>query len=143
MNIKAITIRQPWAYLIAAGFKDVENREINRNRGRIKYRGVIYIHAGKKTSTIRFTQAQEDEIDRHPGLREEIEKAKKMTGMIIGKVEFVNCVRNSDSLWATNGMIQIVLKNAKLFNKPLENVSGRPSIPWNYETSDDFVDNIG
>jgi hypothetical protein len=40
--LKAITIRQPWASLIAAGIKDVENRTQNW-----RYRGRLAIHASQ------------------------------------------------------------------------------------------------
>jgi hypothetical protein len=40
--VKAITIRQPWAHLIAAGVKDVENRSRNWS-----HRGRIAVHAGQ------------------------------------------------------------------------------------------------
>src|SRR4051812_9812953 len=40
--MKALSIRQPWAYLIAHGFKPVENRTWNT-----KVRGEILIHASK------------------------------------------------------------------------------------------------
>lgn len=39
--MKAITIRQPWAALIVAGIKDIENRTWTT-----KYRGPLLIHAG-------------------------------------------------------------------------------------------------
>lgn len=40
--MKAITIRQPWASLIALGEKKIETRS-----WQTKYRGPILIHAGK------------------------------------------------------------------------------------------------
>jgi hypothetical protein len=39
--MKALTIRQPWAALIVAGFKNIENRTWTT-----KYRGPLLIHAG-------------------------------------------------------------------------------------------------
>ena len=39
----ALSILQPWAYLVAAGFKPVENRRWKTSR-----RGPFYIHAGKR-----------------------------------------------------------------------------------------------
>lgn len=39
--MKAITIRQPWAALIVAGIKDIENRTWTT-----KYRGPLLIHVG-------------------------------------------------------------------------------------------------
>ena len=42
--MKVITIKQPWASLIAYGYKRYEFRSWKTN-----YRGPIYIHAGKGT----------------------------------------------------------------------------------------------
>lgn len=42
--MKAITVRQPWAWAIMHGGKDVENRSRNIAG---KYRGPVVIHAGK------------------------------------------------------------------------------------------------
>lgn len=39
--MKAISIKQPWASLIAHGIKDIENRSWRTN-----YRGRVLIHAG-------------------------------------------------------------------------------------------------
>jgi len=41
--MKALSIRQPWASLIMAGIKPVENRTWKTN-----FRGRIWIHAGKR-----------------------------------------------------------------------------------------------
>ena len=41
--MKALSIRQPWSWLIAAGYKDIENRTWHTN-----YRGKFYVHAAKK-----------------------------------------------------------------------------------------------
>jgi hypothetical protein len=40
--MKALSIRQPWAYLIITGDKDIENRT-----WATAYRGPVLIHAGK------------------------------------------------------------------------------------------------
>ena len=42
MKIKVLSIKQPWAWLIVNGFKDIENRTWATN-----YRGPMLIHAGK------------------------------------------------------------------------------------------------
>lgn len=41
--MKALSIRQPWAWLIANGHKDIENRTSHTN-----FRGDFLIHASKK-----------------------------------------------------------------------------------------------
>ena len=43
-SMKVITIKQPWASLIAYGYKSYEFRS-----WKTKYRGSIYVHAGKGT----------------------------------------------------------------------------------------------
>lgn len=41
-DLRALTVRQPWAWAIAKGFKDVENRSWTTT-----YRGPMVIHAAK------------------------------------------------------------------------------------------------
>jgi len=40
--MKALSIKQPWAWLICAGYKDIENRTFDAPRC-----GRIYVHTGK------------------------------------------------------------------------------------------------
>lgn len=96
----ALSIQQPWAWLIVNGYKDVENRTWST-----PVRGVIGVHAGKK-------------IDRD-GLRHirlhfpEIELPEAFdTGGIVGRVEIVDCVKRHDSLWFC-GPHAFVLANAE------------------------------
>jgi len=51
---------------------------------------------------------------------------------IIGEVELIDIIRNSNSLFAEKGQYQWVLKNAKLYKKPIEQVKGKLNL-WNYE----------
>lgn len=44
--MKAISIRQPWAWLIVNGYKDIENRSWNT-----KFRGPVLIHASSRRPT--------------------------------------------------------------------------------------------
>lgn len=46
--MKAITVRQPWAWAITVGAKRVENRQAGFPR---KYRGPLAVHAGKGLSS--------------------------------------------------------------------------------------------
>lgn len=41
-TITVLSVRQPWAWLLCEGLKNVENRNWRTN-----YRGELYIHAGK------------------------------------------------------------------------------------------------
>lgn len=87
--MKALSIRQPYAWLIANGFKDVENRT-----WRTDFRGQVLIHAGK-------TYPKRDHADDHevyleagfPTIRE------SMIGGIVGVARVVSCVTSSSSKW--------------------------------------------
>src|SRR5690625_4797093 len=50
--MRAITIRQPWATLIATGAKKIETRSWPTN-----YRGTLLIHAGKSKQDLSVAQA--------------------------------------------------------------------------------------
>jgi hypothetical protein len=104
--MKALSVRQPWAWLIVNGHKDIENRDWATKR-----RGRIWIHAGMH----RVTKAEYEEfvadceacrICKYP----KIEGFK--TGGIVGSVEIVDCVTKSNSYWFS-GKYGFVLKNAR------------------------------
>ena len=77
--MKVITIKQPWATLIAKGYKEYEFRT-----WKTKYRGDILIHAGKQIN------------------KKLIEKFKSYnleypTGKIIAKARLTDCVEVNDT----------------------------------------------
>ncbi len=142
--MKAITIKQPWASLIAHGIKDVENRT-----WRTKFRGRVLIHVSNQK---KFNVSLTDEqcIKASPVLGEAV-KGTMLFGAIIGEVEIVDCVLNHDSIWAEHmqthpceetglrilnkGQKYIwnwVLANPVLFDVPIENVKGKLSF-WEYQ----------
>ena len=81
-QIKALTIHQPFASLIVAGIKDVENRSRPT-----KYRGLLAIHAG--------LAADDDAMTAHGHLIDDYPR-----GVILGTVRVIDCVRDSKSEWA-------------------------------------------
>lgn len=105
--MKALSIKQPWAWLIVNGFKDIENRTWPTRRT-----GPIYIHASKKPDkvnpeTIRRLMQNDHEFDRL--LIDSLEPG--FCGGIVGKAEIVDCVDNHVSRWFS-GPWGFVLKNA-------------------------------
>ena len=87
--MKAISIRQPWAWLIVNGYKDVENRTWST-----KYRGPILIHTGKKLDPA-FDELREElreEFDIHVPPRKELPR-----GGVVGQTTIVDCVTDYDS----------------------------------------------
>ncbi len=88
---KAITIRQPWAWLIIHGGKDIENRSRPT-----KFRGRILVHAAKGMSRAEYDAAKII-ADTNNAFLPDYENLKR--GGIIGSVEVIDCVTESASPW--------------------------------------------
>lgn len=143
--MKAITIRQPWASLIAHGIKDIENRTWKCPAKHIGTR--VLIHAAVKTSD--FWDFPNYGIV-HNHIREVTkygtDYSKYNTMAIIGSVEIADCVLNHSSIWAEKTALpeqldnkciwNWVLANPILFDEPILNVKGKLRF-WNYEFSED------
>ena len=99
--MKVLTVRQPWASLIVAGIKDVENRSWRTN-----YRGRLGIHAAQG-----FDQ---ELIDVYGHLLDE----DLPLGALIGSVKLVDCVTNSRSKWADRGAWHWILTEPKTLVRP-------------------------
>lgn len=100
----ALSVRQPWAWLIVNGHKDIENRDWWTSR-----RGSILIHASKGMAMDEYYDCQHfaSLIDKniHIPLPEKLER-----GGIIGAVDLVDCVNRSESKWF-QGVYGFVLRN--------------------------------
>ncbi len=86
--MKAISIRQPWAWLILTQGKDIENRNWPT-----KFRGRIAIHASKTMDYDGVAFAIERGVIFRCNPRE------LPRGGVVGTVEIVDCVIASDSQW--------------------------------------------
>ena len=128
--MKALTIRQPWAHLIASGIKDIELRSWKTN-----YRGKIYIHSSAKSDHGK-TPASEflDYYRKHipQEMKTQLDNGEYHLAAIIGEVELVDCVENHPSVWADEDSWNWVLANPVLYDKPILGVKGGLSL-WNYE----------
>jgi hypothetical protein len=152
--MKTLTIKNPWALLIAAGIKDIENRT-----WRTKFRGRIYIHAGQSLACKSFgdlgslmtaEQIRGMGLD-YLGVRDVLLKSAFNKSMIIGEVDIIDCVINHPSIWAEQMAYAVcqetgihilrkgqqyvwnwVLANPVLYGNPIENVKGKLSF-WEYE----------
>lgn len=91
--MKAISIRQPWAWLIVNGYKDIENRSWNT-----KYRGRVLVHAAKGMTRKEYDEACMMIVDRLISVDiPDFEDLQR--GGIVGYTHIVNCVDTSDSPW--------------------------------------------
>jgi hypothetical protein len=105
--VKALSIRQPWAWLILHAGKDVENRTRAS-----WHRGPLLIHASS-TMTRADYAACELFLDATPGLpgRGVLPKFEELErGGIVGMVQMVNHTFKSDSPWFV-GPVGYVLEN--------------------------------
>ena len=139
--MKALSIKQPWASLIAHGIKDIENRTWKTN-----FRGRIYIHASGLYAKGGFSLINSDQRV----LANMYESWKPLylddlpTSAIIGEVDIIDCVINHPSIWAEKSegfwnpikgkwisrskpTYNWVLANPILYKNPILNVKGKLS----------------
>jgi hypothetical protein len=121
--MKALVIRQPWAWLIVHGYKDIENRSWSTN-----FRGKFLVSASQRLTEkdywncYGFVMSVNEWI---PDMNMKIQLPRKedlQRGGIVGQVELVDCVSDSKSLWF-EGPYGFVLKNFKTL--PFRPLKGR------------------
>jgi len=137
--VKALSIRQPWAWLICVGmpvncfekaynpdgksysikvkdeigvvYKDIENRNWYTD-----FRERIYVHAGKRVDNDAQVWLMEKGFS--PMLVLMLYSNKIPRGAIIGEVDITGCVEKSDSPWFV-GKYGFTLANPVLYDKPI------------------------
>ena len=102
MSIPAITVHQYWADAIVDGYKDVENRT-----WRTAYRGPLFIHAGKSKKSMPASDRVMRAIAGIPA------NTDPVLGAIVGIVDLVDIVSDSESLWAEPGELHWLLANPR------------------------------
>lgn len=124
--MKAFSIQQPWASLIACGLKDVENRKWALKTLPVR----ILIHAGARR---RCKEAELAYIEYLP-----VENYQTMgilpsnidelpLSAIVGVATIDKCVENHDSIWAQEGPgaeYKWVMRDVKMFKEPITGVKG-------------------
>lgn len=139
---KAISVKQPWAYLLCAGIKPIENRTWPLPE---KYKGErVFIHASKSQYKYPWDVLNKAQNELLLQRQEIITGAALEYGAIIGSVRFVDCVTNHPSIWAEhwvtkdwhNGVFggtydrevyNWVVADPILFDEPIPNVKGKLS----------------
>lgn len=93
--MRALTVRQPWAWLLMHGTKDIENRNWPTS-----IRGTVAIHAAKGMTTAEWHDAVEFVATFDEKLANCIPGPHLLVrGAIIGTMELRGCVHRSDSPW--------------------------------------------
>lgn len=117
--MKALTIKPPWSGLIIFGGKDIENRS-----WQTKLRGRIAIHASNKRDLHEMDAGLEvfTRIQGRPLMGPTEHRLWSdlicQAGVILGTVEIVGCVQQSDSPWFS-GPWGFVLANPRPLKKPI------------------------
>lgn len=104
--MRALSVRQPWAWLILHGGKDIENRTWET-----MFRGQVLLHAGK-TLTKAYHREVSDWAEGEFGIIvPELDDMPR--GGVVGVVTIAGCVRESTSRWFNPGGFGFVLRNAE------------------------------
>src|SRR5689334_12950504 len=114
--MKALTIRQPWAWAIFHAGKDVENRNWPTS-----LRGRVAIHAAKGLTVDEHIEASAfiRNVARAFATRFDVpDMLDLQRGVILGTVEIAACVNSSGSAWFM-GRFGFVLRNPVLFTTPI------------------------
>lgn len=104
--MRALSLKQPWAYLVCMGIKDIENRTRNT-----KYRGPVYIHASKSFDLGAYHRLRLWGIELP-------EPQAYIRGAIIGEVNITGSVDDHPSRWFW-GPYGYTLVAAELYQQPI------------------------
>ena len=106
-ELRALSVRQPWAWAIIQGYKDVENRTRSTS-----FRGRLLIHAGLKVDPRGFQFLWEKGL--HRRVPDELPR-----GQLIGTVELLDVLDGYPSDWAVRGHRHLVLRRPNEFLNPI------------------------
>ena len=136
--MKTLSIQQPWASLVCAGIKDVENRTWKA----AKVPGKILIHASSKKVTGNFLNTIPEEMESYItnnvffGNLAPLDELP--TSAIIGYVTVTGFYDGKvDSAWADGpGVYKWKLEDAWMFDEPILNVKGKLNL-FDYDLDED------
>ena len=93
--MKCFSVKQPWAYLLLNGLKDVENRSRPLPDSMVGQR--VLVHTGKQRDrdVVRWTE----DFGLPPATALVLTSNKLPTGALVGELTLTSCVEDSDSPW--------------------------------------------
>ena len=113
--IPALSIRQPWAWLIVNGHKDIENRDWPT-----VFRGELLVHAGQ-TLTRPFYDTTVAELSAAGLCPPDLPAFEDLPrGGLVGWTRVVDCLQEHPSPWKLEGSHGFVLRDSR----PM------PFVPW-------------
>src|SRR5947207_1988168 len=105
--MRALSIRQPWAWCILHAGKDIENRDWQPCNPGLRFRGTFLLHASLRCDPI--DQETRERIRAASGIEIPNDPPR---GGIVGQVDVVDVVHESISPWFV-GPLGLVLVRAK------------------------------
>lgn len=135
--MRILTVRQPWAWVIIHGGKNVENRVRNIVGD---YRGPVLVHAAKAYDDDWNSDSLATLMNRHPGVHDEPQPWRDHAGEIIGVVDLTDvhhgpefgggCHKLNSPLpvtptydlcspWGEPGAHHLVLANPRALDQPI------------------------
>ena len=124
---KCLSVRQPYAWAIINGAKDVENR-----KRKLKYVGRLHIHAALTEETD-YVDECVARVAKHSGVSEAgaLEDyrghLRHGLGAIIGSVHMFGCAVRHESPWFKEGWFGYLLRDPEPLRKPVP-CRGSPNI---------------
>ena len=115
--LKCLSVRQPWAWLLVNGFKDIENRS-----WKTRYRGPLLIHASKVPNLTNLTWCRDPEnlYAKVHGYQAKVPALADIPlGAIVGRVTLVDCNMKYTSKWYTPGSWGWHVTDAQVFPTPI------------------------
>ena len=106
--MKALSLKQPWAWAVVNGYMHLENRPRRTN-----YRGPLLIHASRVMDPDGFQFLWK--LGLHRKLPSDL-----ATGAIVGSVELIDCRIEPDNQWAFKGHWHWILAKPHEYRNPIE-----------------------
>lgn len=120
--VRVLSIRQPWAWLIVNGYKDIENRDWYTN-----VRGPLLLQTGQRWDDDMRGQDAVDFFKEVHGIDVPLDLP---TGGYVGITNLTDCVRQSDSKWFV-GDFGLVMKDSRPCRfKRARGQLGIYGVPW-------------
>ena len=127
-----LTVRQPHAWAIIAGAKDVENRTRPSY-----YLGRLYIHAGR-TEDVDAVEEITERVAAHLGISASVARARyrrhreQGLGAIIGRVQMFGCAVSHESQWfGGKPQYGYLLRDPVRLRRPIR-AKGSTAIPFKF-----------
>lgn len=100
--MKALSLKNPYAWAIVNGYKPVENRDWKATNAGLRFRGRVLIHAGKNemADDVDFvTHAVALQTGRAVSVIKEEYLRQRAFGAIVGVATVADCVKEHPSPW--------------------------------------------